>query len=62
MQLSAHSWRRAATIAAITATSALVSGALAAQSTVPVADEFEKLHFRSIGPAIMSGQIGRANV
>src|SRR5256886_12507384 len=26
-------------------------------SSVPVAQEFEKLHFRSIGPAIMSGRI-----
>jgi photosystem II stability/assembly factor-like uncharacterized protein len=32
------------------------SGALA-QSSVPVAQQFEKLHFRSIGPAIMSGRI-----
>src|SRR5689334_3444752 len=26
-------------------------------ATVPVAQEFSKLHFRSIGPAIMSGRI-----
>ena len=32
------------------------NGALA-QSSVPVAQQFEKLHFRSIGPAIMSGRI-----
>src|SRR3954467_1008745 len=32
------------------------SGALA-QSSVPVAQQFEKLHFRSIGPAVMSGRI-----
>jgi len=30
---------------------------LAAQGAVPAADEFERLHFRSIGPAIMSGRI-----
>lgn len=30
---------------------------LIAQSGAPIADEFEKLHFRSIGPAIMSGRI-----
>ncbi len=30
---------------------------LAAQGNVPVAQEFEKLHFRSIGPATMSGRI-----
>ncbi len=31
--------------------------ALHGQASVPVAEEFEKLHFRSIGPAIMSGRI-----
>jgi hypothetical protein len=36
---------------------AMLSGAALAQSTVPVAQEFESLHFRSIGPAIMSGRI-----
>src|SRR5665213_1490407 len=30
---------------------------MAAQQPIPVADEFENLHFRSIGPAIMSGRI-----
>src|SRR3954466_8340287 len=30
---------------------------LLAQSGAPVAQQFEKLHFRSIGPAIMSGRI-----
>jgi hypothetical protein len=34
---------------------ALVAAPLAAQA--PVATEFDKLHFRSIGPAIMSGRI-----
>jgi photosystem II stability/assembly factor-like uncharacterized protein len=34
----------------------LIAGAASAQ-TVPVAQEFESLHFRSIGPAIMSGRI-----
>jgi photosystem II stability/assembly factor-like uncharacterized protein len=37
-------------------TAVLSSGAFA-QSAVPVAQEFESLHFRSIGPAIMSGRI-----
>src|ERR1043166_8660077 len=27
------------------------------QSSIPVATEFEHLHFRSIGPAVMSGRI-----
>ncbi len=38
----------------------LLTGAAAtlpAQSPIPVAQEFEKLHFRSIGPATMSGRI-----
>jgi photosystem II stability/assembly factor-like uncharacterized protein len=30
---------------------------LGAQQPIPVAEEFENLHFRSIGPAIMSGRI-----
>lgn len=30
---------------------------LAQQTTMPVAQQFEKLHFRSIGPATMSGRI-----
>ena len=33
-----------------------IASSLGAQ-TVPVAQQFEKLHFRSIGPAIMSGRI-----
>src|ERR1041385_4763690 len=36
--------------------SLLAAGSLGAQAT-PVAQQFEKLHFRSIGPAIMSGRI-----
>src|ERR1700709_1126171 len=35
----------------------VVAQPLFAQSAVPVAQQFEKLHFRSIGPAIMSGRI-----
>src|ERR1017187_7658113 len=31
--------------------------ALSGQGTAAIAEEFEKLHFRSIGPAIMSGRI-----
>ncbi|HEV8215232.1 MAG TPA: hypothetical protein VGP95_05340, partial [Gemmatimonadaceae bacterium] len=42
--------------AAITASAALASQLLA-QSSTPVATQFDKLHFRSIGPAIMSGRI-----
>src|ERR1700733_6191832 len=30
---------------------------LLGQSAAPVAQQFDKLHFRSIGPAIMSGRI-----
>jgi len=30
---------------------------LIAQGTTPIATQFDKLHFRSIGPAIMSGRI-----
>jgi hypothetical protein len=37
--------------------SVAAAGSLAAQSSAPVAQQFEKLHFRSIGPAIMSGRI-----
>ena len=36
---------------------AVAASALFAQSGAPVAQQFEKLHFRSIGPAIMSGRI-----
>ena len=32
-------------------------GTLGAQSAIPVAEEFNALHFRSIGPATMSGRI-----
>jgi photosystem II stability/assembly factor-like uncharacterized protein len=39
------------------ALAASVAGVAGAQSAVPVAQEFEQLHFRSIGPAIMSGRI-----
>jgi photosystem II stability/assembly factor-like uncharacterized protein len=35
----------------------LVAGVAGAQSAVPIAQEFDNLHFRSIGPAIMSGRI-----
>ena len=35
----------------------LAANALVAQSGAPVAQQFDKLHFRSIGPAIMSGRI-----
>ncbi len=35
----------------------VLASTLQAQGGAPVADEFEKLHFRSIGPAIMSGRI-----
>src|SRR5258708_16738998 len=35
----------------------IVLPALRGQASVPVAEEFQKLHFRSIGPAIMSGRI-----
>src|SRR3954470_4683122 len=35
----------------------LAAPTLLAQGGVPVAQQFEKLHFRSIGPAIMSGRI-----
>src|ERR1035437_1371698 len=36
---------------------AAVAPPLSGQGTAPIAEEFEKLHFRSIGPAIMSGRI-----
>jgi photosystem II stability/assembly factor-like uncharacterized protein len=35
----------------------MLGGSLAGQSAAPIAQPFEKLHFRSIGPAIMSGRI-----
>jgi len=40
----------------------LAAPALLAQSSVPVAQQFEKLHFRSVGPAIMSGRIADLTV
>src|ERR1041385_3997470 len=33
-----------------------------AQSSIPVASEFDHLHFRSIGPAVMSGRIADVSV
>src|SRR5215211_4123029 len=36
---------------------AVASSTLLSQSPTPVAEQFDKLHFRSIGPAIMSGRI-----
>ena len=36
---------------------AAVAPPLSGQSTAPIAEEFEKLHFRSSGPAIISGRI-----
>ena len=46
--------RRALTVAVL-----LAAQSVSAQTgaSVPIAQEFEKLHFRSIGPAIMSGRI-----
>jgi photosystem II stability/assembly factor-like uncharacterized protein len=49
--------RHARHLALSTAAVLLASRAAFSQSTVPVAEQFEKLHFRSIGPAIMSGRI-----
>jgi photosystem II stability/assembly factor-like uncharacterized protein len=48
-----HARRFAASIAAVV----LASQPLVGQQSAPVAQQFEKLHFRSIGPAIMSGRI-----
>ena len=44
---------------ALAAAAILAAQTLHAQTGagVPIAQEFEKLHFRSIGPAIMSGRI-----
>ena len=36
---------------------AAAASPLSGQGAAPIAEEFEKLHFRSIGPAIMSGHI-----
>src|SRR4051812_25323958 len=41
----------------LTLTAAMASIAHAQSPNVPIAQEFERLHFRSIGPAIMSGRI-----
>jgi hypothetical protein len=41
----------------LTLTAAVATTAAAQQANLPVAQEFEQLHFRSIGPAIMSGRI-----
>ncbi|MGQ0765857.1 MAG: WD40/YVTN/BNR-like repeat-containing protein [Gemmatimonadota bacterium] len=43
--------------AAGAAVAALISAVSASPQAVPVAQEFERLHFRSIGPATMSGRI-----
>ena len=42
---------------ALALTAALSPFVRAQSPSVPVAQEFERLHFRSIGPAIMSGRI-----
>src|SRR5690348_6323986 len=47
---------RAHTLRVLSAT-VLLSAPLAAQGTPTVATEFDKLHFRSVGPATMSGRI-----
>jgi photosystem II stability/assembly factor-like uncharacterized protein len=44
-------------LSAVALICALTAPRLSAQGAIPVADEFERLHFRSIGPAIMSGRI-----
>ncbi len=44
-------------VAASLALTAIAVGALGAQAAIPVAEEFNALHFRSIGPATMSGRI-----
>src|SRR5262245_8954903 len=42
--------------AGVAVTLALAGPAFAQSATMPVAQEFERLHFRSIGPATMSGR------
>ena len=49
--------RHAPTVALSIAVLLALGGPLHSQSANPVAQPFEKLHFRSIGPAIMSGRI-----
>ena len=44
-------------IASSTVAATLAGSSLLAQTATPVAQQFEKLHFRSIGPATMSGRI-----
>src|SRR5262245_3387679 len=44
-------------LAALLCLAAMSSLASQTPTTAPVAEEFERLHFRSIGPAIMSGRI-----
>ena len=51
--MSRHAPNVALSIAVLLA----LGGPLHSQSANPVAQQFEKLHFRSIGPAIMSGRI-----
>src|SRR5688572_6431060 len=43
--------------AAAAALSAITHPIAAQNAAIPVAQEFERLHFRSIGPATMSGRI-----
>src|SRR5690348_6199352 len=44
-------------VARLALVSVVAANGLLAQSSVPVAQQFEKLHFRSIGPAVMSGRL-----
>src|SRR5262249_31322660 len=49
--------RRIATLASALAGLVVHTALGQQQATMPVAEQFEKLHFRSIGPATMSGRI-----
>src|SRR5689334_23984693 len=50
-----HMWR--VSIRAASVVAAMHSLSAQAAPPMPVATQFDKLHFRSIGPAIMSGRI-----
>ena len=49
--------RHASRVALSALTLCSISGLGFAQGSTPIAQQFEKLHFRSIGPATMSGRI-----
>src|SRR5512133_3601474 len=52
-----HMWRVSIRAASVVVAIQSLSAQAAPSGSIPVATQFDKLHFRSIGPAIMSGRI-----